>query len=183
MDGWILAGGTGLALHLGHRYSEDLDLFGSEPFDPTALAEALSAFGGVRVQSSSADTLHMELNGLRISHLRSEAPFLFPGTAYRGLTVADPRDIAVMKLIAIGGRGSRKDFVDLFFYLKSGGTLEGTLTMLEQRFQEVDYNAYHLVKSLVYFADAEEEPMPNMIRPLEWETVTDYLIAEVRRLS
>jgi hypothetical protein len=99
------------------------------------------------------------------------------------LTVADPRDIAVMKLIAIGGRGSRKDFVDLFFYLKSGGTLEGTLTMLEQRFQEVDYNAYHLLKSLVYFTDAEEEPMPKMIRPVDWETVTEYLVPAVRRLS
>jgi hypothetical protein len=127
--------------------------------------------------------LHLELNGLRISYLRSEVPFLFSGTVYRGLTVADPRDIAVLKLIAIGGRGSRKDFVDLFFYLKSGGTLAGVLTLLEQRFRTVDYNAYHLLKSLAYFADAEEEPMPNMIRPLEWETVTDYLIAEVRRLS
>ena len=97
--------------------------------------------------------------------------------------MADPRDVAVMKVIAIGGRGSRKDFVDLFFYLKTGGTLEGVLTLLHRRFQGVDYNTYHLLKSLVYFADAEEEPMPKMIRTAEWEGVKKALISEVRRLS
>jgi len=183
LDSWILAGGTGLALHLGHRYSEDLDLFGFEPFDPLGLTEALSSLGQVRVQSRSTDTLHLELNGLRISYFREQAPFLFQGMAYRGLTVADPRDVAVMKVIAIGGRGSRKDFVDLFFYLKTGGTLEGVLTLLHRRFQGVDYNTYHLLKSLVYFADAEEEPMPKMIRTAEWEDVKKALISEVRRLS
>jgi hypothetical protein len=183
LDSWILAGGTGLALHLGHRYSEELGLFGFEPFDPPGLAEALSGLGRVRVQNRSADTLHLELNGLRLSYLRAQVPFLFQGTAYRGLTLADPGDIAVMKVIAIGGRGSRKDFVDLFFYLKSGGTLEGVITLLHRRFQGVDHNTYHLLKSLVYFADAEEEPMPKMIRPVEWETVKEFLVVEVRRLS
>ena len=88
-----------------------------------------------------------------------------------------------MKVIAIGGRGSRKDFVDFFFYLRSGGTLEGVLNLLHRRFQRVDFNTYHLLKSLVYFDDAEEEPMPEMIRPTEWQAIKEFLIAEVRRLS
>jgi len=183
LDSWTLAGGTGLALHLGHRYSEDLDLFRVEPFDPAALAQSLSQVGLVRVQQSANDTLHVELNGLRVSFLRSETPLLFSGTAYRGLVVADPRDIAVMKVIAAGGRGSRKDFVDLFFFLECGGSLAGVLSMVEQRFRNVDFNTYHLMKSLVYFEDAEAEPMPRMIRPVEWTTVKERLITEVRRLS
>jgi hypothetical protein len=179
----VLAGGTGLALHLGHRYSEDLDLFGSEPFDPVDLAQSLTTIGLVRVQQIAEETLHLELNGLRVSFLRTQAPLLFPGVSYRRLTLADPRDIAVMKVIAIGGRGSRKDFVDLFFYLKTGGTLAGVLSLLDQRYKEVDFNTYHLLKSLVYFRDAEEEPMPRMIKPVEWGAVKELLIAEVRRLS
>lgn len=183
LDSWVLAGGTGLALHLGHRYSEDLDLFGTQPFDPAELAQSLSMIGRVRVQQIAEDTLHLELTGLRVSFLRTQAPLLFPGTSYRRLTVADPRDIAVMKVIAIGGRGSRKDFVDLFFYLKSGGTLAGVLSLVDRRYQEVDFNTYHLLKSLVYFTDAEEEPMPQMIKPLAWDAVKELMIAEVRRLS
>lgn len=183
LDSWILAGGTGLALQLGHRYSEDLDFFGHESFDPQGLAQSLSEIGRVRVQQSAVDTLHVELNGLRVSFLRTQEPFLFPGTVYRRLAVADPRDIAVMKVIAIGGRGSRKDFIDLFFYLRSGGTLGGVLSLVDQRYQGVDFNTYHLLKSLVYFKDAEEEPMPQMIKPAEWEAVKKLMIAEVRRLS
>jgi len=129
------------------------------------------------------DTLHLELDGLRISYLRAERPLLFTGTPYRGLSVADPRDVAVMKVIAIGGRGSRKDFVDLYFYLRTGGTLNGVFALVERRFRGLDYNEYHLLKSLVFFQDAEEEPMPKMIRPVEWERVKDSLITEVRRLA
>ena len=183
LDSWILAGGTGLALQPGHRFSEDLDLFGTEPFDFLELLEGLSAVGRIQVRSRSQDTLHLTLRGLRLSYLRAEAPLLFPGVPYRGLTLADPRDIAVMKVVAIGGRGSRKAFVDLFFFLKSGGTLEGVLALVDRRFKGIDHTRYHLLKSLVYFAHAEEEPMPEMIRPVQWETVKKGLVAEVRRLS
>ena len=180
---WTLGGGTGLATHLGHRYSEDLDFFRDEPFEPERLAGELSAIGNVSIQSRSADTLHLALQGLRLSFLRTQAPLLFPGTTYRSLVVADPRDIAVMKAIAIGGRGSRKDFVDLYFFLQAGGSLDGVLSLVRRRFEEVDYNDYHLFKSLVYFEDAESEPMPKMIRDVEWETIKAAIVSEVRRLS
>lgn len=183
LEPWALAGGTALALHLGHRRSEDLDFFRPEPFDPERLAAGVAEVGAVSVQSRSADTLHLMLEGLRVSFLRAQVPLLFPGTAYRGLTIADPRDIAVMKMIAIGGRGSRKDFVDLYFYLQAGGSLDGILSQVRRRFSQIDYNEYHLLKSLVYFDDAESEPMPDMIRDVGWETMKDALIAEVRRLS
>jgi len=142
-EGWTLAGGTGLALQLGHRTSEDLDL----------------------------------------SFLRAQVPLLFPGTPYRGLVIADPRDIAVMKVVAIGGRGSRKDFVDLYFFLRSGGAIETLLGLVRRRFAGVDYNEYHLLKSLVFFDDAEAEPMPRMLRRVAWPEVKKVIIAEVKRLS
>lgn len=61
------------------------------------------------------------MGGLRVSFLGTQAPLVYPGTGYRGLMLADPRDIAVMKLVAIGGCGSRKD---LYFFLQAGGSLE-----------------------------------------------------------
>lgn len=183
LDGWVLAGGTGLALQLGHRYSEDLDLFRSGSFDPVRLAEALSQVRDTVVQSRSEDTLHAVVDGLRISFLRARPPLLFPGAEYRDLSVADPRDIAVMKVVAIGGRGSRKDFVDLYFYLQAGATLDGVFELLRRRFQRLDYNEYHLLKSLAYFEHAESEPMPSMIKPVEWSEVRRTIEAAVRRLS
>lgn len=183
LQGWTLAGGTGLALQFGHRYSEDLDLFRPESFDAGRLFSELAAIGEIAVQSRTEDTLHAVLDGLRVSFLTARPSLLFPGTEYRGLSVADPRDIAVMKVVAIGGRGSRKDFVDLYFYLNSGTSLSGILTLLERRFTGLDYNEYHLLKSLAYFDDAESEPMPHMIRNVEWSEIRSALEAEVRRLS
>ncbi len=182
-DDFTLAGGTALALQLGHRYSEDLDLFHPDPFDSEEIVRRLSDVGDVAIQSRSAETLHAVVDGLRISFLRAQAPLLFPGIPYRGLSIADPRDIAVMKLVAIGGRGSRKDFVDLHFYLRGGVTLGTVLDMLRRRFTSIDYNEYHLLKSVVFFDDAEREPMPNMIRDVDWNEVKERLRAEARSLS
>lgn len=183
LDSWILAGGTGLALQLGHRLSEDLDFFRTEIFDPDVWVRRLSDIGPVAIQQRSESTLHVDLDGLRISLLATQAPLLYPDTIYRGLHLADPRDIAVMKLVAIGGRGSRKDFVDLYFFFQTGGTLELLFELLGRRFASIDYNEYHLLKSLVYFDDAEAEPMPTMLREVSWQTIKLAILSEVRRLS
>src|SRR5204863_6470422 len=108
-------------------------------FDPHALAEALAGIGRVHVQGLSAGTLHATLDRLRVSFLAAQTPLVFPGTPYRGLTLADPRDIAVMKVIAIAGRGSRKDFVDLFFLIRAGLSLDAIFDLARRRFASIDY--------------------------------------------
>ena len=182
-EGWVLAGGTGLALQLGHRISKDLDFFRSIPFSPVEIAAGLADLGRIVVQGRSAGTLQVTLDGLRVSFVAAEAPLLFDGTPYRGLSLADPRDIAVMKVIAIGGCGSRKDFVDLFFYLRGGSSLEGIFALIRRRFAGIDYNEYHLLRSLVFFEDAETEPMPRMIRRATWHEIKSAIVVEVKRLS
>ena len=180
---WVLAGGTGLAVQLGHRLSKDLDFFRAGLFDGEELATTLARVGEVSVQGRSAGTLHVALGGVRVSFLTAQRPFLFPGITYRGLVVADPRDIAVMKVVAIGGRGSRRDFVDLYFFLRSGGSLEFIFRLIHRRFRGLDLNEYHLLRSLVFFDDAETEPMPRMLRRVSWSDIKKALAAEVRRLS
>jgi hypothetical protein len=180
-SGWKLAGGTGLALQIGHRFSDDLDFFRHEAFEVPDLIQSLSKIGRISVQSRAEDTLHAVVEGTRLSFLRAEAPLLFDGTPYRGIEIADPQDIVVMKIVAIGGRGSRKDFVDLYFYLRGGGSLETAFKLLRRRFTHVDYNEYHLMKSLVFFDDAEAEPMPRMLREVTWDKVRKTIIEEVHR--
>ena len=180
--GWTLAGGTGLALQIGHRFSDDLDFFRFEAFAVPDLIRNLSHIGRISVQSRAEDTLHVVVEEIRLSFLRAEAPLLFDGAPYRGMKIADPQDIVVMKIVAIGGRGSRKDFVDLYFYLRGGGSLETAFELLRRRFTHVDYNEYHLMKSLVFFADAEAEPMPRMLREVAWDEVKKTIVEEVRRL-
>jgi len=183
LEGWTLAGGTGLALHWGHRFSEDLGLFRTDGFDPDLLMNRLSSFGSIEVQARSQDTLHALIAGIRFSFLRIQPPLLFTGISYRGLTIADSRDIAVMKIVAIGGRGSRINFIDLYFFLKNISGFDEVFSLLAKRFKGIDYNEHHLLKSLVYFKDAETEPMPNMIKKAAWKEIKKEVIAEVRRVS
>ena len=166
-----------------HRYSDALGFFRHGRSDLDRLVGALAGVGKVVVQSRAPGTLHVVVDGLRVSFLEAQAPLLFSGMSYRGLTVADTQDIAVMKIVAIGGRGSRKDFVDLYFYLRGAGGLDAVFSLLRRRFTEVDYNAYHLLKSLVFFEDAEAEPMPRLIRDVSWHTITRAIVAEVTRVS
>jgi hypothetical protein len=183
MQHWILAGGTGLALQVGHRYSEHLDLFLTEDFDSDRLLHVLSEAGTVHVHDRGRSTLNVLLEGLRLSYLKSQAAFLFDPIAYRGLFIADARDIALMKLVAAGGRGSRKDFVDLYFYFTMFGGLDSILPLLRKRYAGIHYNEYHVLKSLVYFEDAECEPMPHMIKKVHWKDIKEKMIEEVRRVE
>ena len=111
---FYLAGGTALALHLGHRRSRDFDFFRGKDFLPQDLLSSLRETGTIRVLQEASGTLTVMLREVPTSFFRYDYPLLRPlHESPWGLSLADPEDIAVMKLAALAGRGSRKDFVDL----------------------------------------------------------------------
>ncbi len=183
LDGWMLCGGTGMALQFGHRISDDLVFFHSGDFDVDALILELSEMGEVDITSRARNTLHVFMKGVRLSFLKLEAPLLYQGIRYRGMMVADPCDIAILKLIAIGGRGSMKDFIDLYTYLQKVPGLLRLFDQLESRDSNIDWNRYHLMKSLTWFKEADEEPMPEMLTGLEWEEVKEFFLRQMATLA
>ena len=92
--------------------------------------------------------------------------------------VADPRDIACMKVEAIANRGSRRDFVDLYVAASQYGLAE-ILDWFGKKYAAVSFSRTHVLKALTYFTDAEEEPPPHLLLPLDWSTVTWYFRSEV----
>ncbi len=180
LDEWILAGGTALALQLGHRISVDLDFFRHGDFELTPLRERLAGLGKLEVVAMAQGTLHCRLDGIRLTFLHSEVPFLYETSPYRGLRLADVRDIAAMKVIAIAGRGSRKDFIDLHAILEAGTSFGDLLAVVEHRYRYTAFNAMHLLRSLVYFDDAEAEPMPRMLAKVGWPEIRRRLEDEAR---
>ena len=108
-------------------------------------------------------------------------PFSDP-TPHRFFSIASIRDIALMKLVAIAGRGSRKDFADLFLILQNPPTLESYFDMLPEKYGASRINTYHILKSLTYFDDAEIEPMPHMLVPFDWEECKAFFIRQARAI-
>lgn len=178
---FYLAGGTAIAIHLGHRKSIDLDWFSGENFSNRDIKEKLSALGVFLLVSEEDGTIHGTLDNVKVSFLRYRYNLLYSLVNFENIRLADERDIAAMKIDAVSSRGSKKDFIDLYFLLKKY-SLEELLGFFEKKYSGLTYNRLHLLKSLSFFADADPEPMPMMIEPLEWEKVKEQLSDQARSL-
>lgn len=181
LDGFYLAGGTALALQLGHRLSLDLDFFSSEHFGEDAFLQRLQVLPEFALVSKAPYTLHATVGTTKVSFLGYAYPTLFPLREFLGTQVADPRDIACMKVSAIAGRGTKRDFIDLYLAAREYG-LDEILRMFAEKFSQAHYSTVHLLKSLTFFADAEKDPMPHMLVPLQWDEVKAFFVREVPRL-
>jgi hypothetical protein len=181
VDHFYLAGGTGLALQFGHRLSLDLDFFAGEHFDEEALLQRVQRLVDFSLVSRAPYTLHATLGETKVSFLGYTYPMLFPTGRFEGVAVADPHDIACMKISAIASRGTKRYFVDLYACARRFGLTE-LLRLFAQKYAETRYSKPHILKSLVFFGDAEKDPMPRMLTPLEWDEVKQYFVREVPRI-
>jgi len=182
LDGWTLAGGTGLALQLGHRISIDFDFFRTDGFSPDHLFRCLGKIGRVEVLQEDDHTLTAIVADVKVSFFSVTDEFLFPTVPYSFFKIARQRDIALMKLAAISGRGSRKDFVDLYTILRGDLSLEECFSLLPDKYGDGRFNTYHILKSLTYFEDAEREPTPKMLEPFDWEQCKAYFVREAHAI-
>lgn len=175
--GFYLAGGTALALHLGHRVSVDLDFFSDRPLETDVLKQKLSSAGKFSLDYEDKDTLNSVLDGVKLSFFYYSHILLYPTVIFGGIQIADKRDIAAMKLAAISSRGSKKDFIDIYFLLKEYN-LADLLEIFAQKYKGIDYNKLHILKSLTYFNDAENEPEPVMLKESKWSDIKAALVRE-----
>lgn len=184
-EGFYLAGGTGLALRLGHRVSLDLDLFSPDrPLDQPeriALLKALRASGEAGVIGEKDGTMHLRMGSTAVSLFHYPYKLLLPAPAWNGLRVASVEDIAAMKLSAVISRGAKKDFIDLFFICRSHKPAE-VLGWAEKKFPDHPHFTVQAAKALVYFTDAEKEPAPRMLLPVRWRDVRRYFEEEIPKL-
>ena len=186
LDSFYLAGGTGLALNLGHRHSYDFDFFNPEFFNEDMLLQKMQGLENLEIVSKEKHTLHLNINGIKISFLGYKYPLLFPLNDMKIgnnsiLKIADVREIACMKISAISSRGSKRDFIDLYMVAKEI-SLSELIALYKRKYSLTPHNNVHIFKSLIFFDDAEDEPMPDMLIPLSWKTVKDYFAKEIPKL-
>lgn len=176
-----LVGGTGLALHFGHRASNDLELQLALPFSTEGVRDRLKGQPGLRILALSPDALRATVRGVTVSFRHDGDPLLFPTDPLAGLQVADARDIACMTIAALALRGTRNDFVDLHAASTRFG-LASLLELFRRKYASATGNSAHILASLTKFDEAEAEPMPRMLIPLEWDAVRGYFAREVASL-
>jgi predicted nucleotidyltransferase component of viral defense system len=175
-----LVGGTSLALQMGHRNSIDIDLFGNSEINSELFIEKLSEFGKVKVAQSTKNILITKINDVKVDFVNYKYPLLSECLFIENIRMLSTKDIAAMKLNAIAGRGSKKDFIDLYFLLNEF-SLDEILSFYEKKY--LDGSIFMVQKSLTYFEDANPQLQPQMFLEFNWETCKQKIIEEVLKLE
>ena len=175
-----LVGGTALALQIGHRKSIDLDLFGEVDFENLDKITTFKNFGKVTVLSTSKNINIYSIDKVKVDFVNYSYPWLKDQKLIDGIRLADIDDIAAMKLAAITGRGSRKDFIDIYFLLQEY-SLRELLGFYKKKY--FDASEYLVLKSLTYFDDAEDDLDVNMIEKISWCKIKEYILKSVEKTS
>ena len=183
LKNFYLAGGTGAALQLRHRVSLDLDFFTKKDIDTKTLIQKIKTLGIFSIERETENTIIGIFSGTRVSFLKYDYPLLFDLKQIKGVNVADLRDIGCMKTDAISSRGMKRDFIDLFFICKELISLKDLLSLFKKKYNSVNYNMLHILKSLAYFEDAENNPMPKMIVPTSWQEVKSFFKKEIKKIN
>jgi len=178
-----LAGGTALALHIGHRISVDLDFFTQEEFNETETSTKLATLPEFVQDGTVKWTVWGKIGETKFSMFYYKYPLLEDTLSFEGIRLASLSDIAAMKIHAIEDRGTRRDFVDVYFLSKKY-TLEEMLDFYQKKYAVLEDHLYSILRSLDYFEDAEaESQMPRMKINVAWEEIKEYFRKETRRLT
>jgi len=175
-----LVGGTSLALQIGHRESIDLDFFGEVNIDKFEILSALNNLGTVEIKQSTKNINIFSVNEIKVDIVNYPYPWLEKTHLEDNIKLAGKSDIAAMKLSAITGRGSKKDFIDLYFLLQEY-TLMEIIKFYEQKYH--DGSTFLVLRSLVYFDDADQEPMPKMLKIVDWHRVKEVITEKLKEYS
>jgi predicted nucleotidyltransferase component of viral defense system len=181
---FYLAGGTALALRLGHRISVDLDFFSeTDELLDDSRAEIVAALQKRRVVDVLEDVsgnLLLEVEGYRVGFFSYGYALLEPPDEVEGVRVASLTDVGLMKLDALVDRGARKDFYDVYF-ISRHISLDRLLDQSPIKYPYVRGFGMMVLEGMVDFERADQQAPVETIPPVAWETLKEFFVQELRR--
>jgi len=183
---FYLTGGTALALHLGHRRSRDLDFFTRVPVDAlpeiAGEREVLGRFPGAEVLLRAREQVVWRLGGVAVTLLAYPFPHRFAFHDWRGLAVADPREVALQKAYVLGRRAQARDYVDLHAVLTAGLLdLDALVRLAAETYGEA-FSARLFLQQLTYTRDLpdREDALGLLVVPRPFAAIERELEELVR---
>jgi len=178
---YYLVDGTALALQIGHRISIDLDFFGQNLLPKDKILQSIGHISEITaLRSSFEDSFNLYLGDLKIDIIRYDYKWIDDFVIQDGIRMCGLKDIAAMKISAVGGRSTQKDFYDIYFLLEKFTLLE-MFGFFRQKYAVE--NLFHYITSLTFFEEADKDVQPKMIEPLKWDTVKKRIIKEIQALD
>jgi predicted nucleotidyltransferase component of viral defense system len=183
MANFALAGGTSLALQTGHRKSIDIDMFAYREVNMQETSLFLeNEFTDIVIRRTTPVFIFCTINQIKSDFVKHSSHRLIKECfTEQGVRMFSKEDIAAMKLNAVCGRGSKKDFYDIYLLLKTFSLAE-ILSFYEEKFQSD--NSYMALKSLQYFEDADLEITPVLIHAFPpWNEIKKTLVKKVNNFK
>ncbi|MBI1782427.1 MAG: nucleotidyl transferase AbiEii/AbiGii toxin family protein [Sphingobacteriales bacterium] len=183
LQNFALAGGTALALHLGHRKSIDIDLFAFNQTDMYETSLYLeNSFNQIDVRKTSNAFIFCFINNIKCDFVNHSRHLLIkPILTLDNIRLFSKEDIAAMKLNAICGRGSKKDFYDIFSLLKIF-SLKEMLSFYDYKFKSD--NSWMALRSLQFYEDTDMQEQPELITEFpKWEEIKSHIYNEVNNYN
>lgn len=182
---WYLAGGTALTLQVGHRQSVDLDFFTPlGKIREIKIERELLATHHWQTTYQETGTIYGRFMDAKVSFIAY--PFFIPSNRRLRcgkISILLPEDIAVMKIVAISQRGRKRDFFDLYWYCQHREPLDKIVWRAIKQYPGQEENLNHVLKSLSYFADAENDPAPRIFFKASWREVKNFFKKEAPRIA
>lgn len=174
-NNFYMAGGTALALQLGHRRSFDIYLFSREDFDVERYSQIILGLNG-KILREEKDTIDAIIDEIKLTLLFYPYKMLEDFHMIERIRVADIKDIACMKVVAISQRAEKKDFYDIYEILKQISP-DSLKTLFLEKYDKNKINCYHILKSFFYFEDVEDSPDPVSLKDSKWNEIKKYFIS------
>jgi hypothetical protein len=173
---FALAGGTSLALQLGHRRSIDLDIFSSQPFNTLDIELTMAAHPTIKFDfvNRTNNMLFGYANNVKCDFVYEPSKRIHPFVEHEGINYFHIKDIAAMKMHTICGRGKKKDFFDIYVLIENFGWQQ-MLSWFNEKYGTSQF--YFLWRSITYFNDADEDVDIEGIEPYtkNWKEIKEYI--------
>ncbi|MEK7211058.1 MAG: nucleotidyl transferase AbiEii/AbiGii toxin family protein [Patescibacteria group bacterium] len=184
---FYLAGGTALALQMGHRISVDFDLFCQNEIPKNLLDKVEGVFSDPQEDISpvinNPEELTVLIGGIKITFLKYPFPVIDKFVEFEGLKMLGALELAATKAYTIGRRGSFKDYVDVFFALSGGfADLNRIIELAEKKYGN-EFNSRLFLEQLIYLDDVEEIDLIFLKEPVNKKQIRDFFIREVKKIK
>jgi hypothetical protein len=182
LKGMYLAGGTALALQIGHRLSIDFDFFSQEslPSNPLAKVKRVFENSSIEVAYRAPDQLNVFIDGVKLTLFHYPYPVIDDFVVWHNVSLASIREIAAMKAFSIGKRLSYKDYIDWYFLLKEKhADLSDVIDHAKKKFG-ADFNDRLFLGQLVTFEDITPQKIDFLRDEIKWDATQNFLREAVR---
>ncbi|MBU1179418.1 nucleotidyl transferase AbiEii/AbiGii toxin family protein [Patescibacteria group bacterium] len=182
---FYLAGGTALALQIGHRISVDFDFFGKKEIEKKLFNKIKKVFKGSTISTAvnNKEELTVFVDNVKLTFLHYPFPLILKRKKYKGINFLSVKEIAATKAYTIGRRGTFKDYVDLYFIIKNKcSSLEQIIKLAQKKYKE-EFNARLFLEQLIYLEDIEDIEIVFLKKKIAKQAIQNFFENEIKKIK